>query len=920
MAASVSALLVIHFLFCLYGSLKAYTGNFDTGTVALMAVNIAHGTDYPLFWYGQHYFGALESYVAAGMMRLFGFSELSLSLSPIFFSQLWILGTYFLYKELAGKKAGLIAATVAAFSGYFQFYYDFSLTGGYAAILALGTWILWSGVRVYTRPPAPAQLWGQVLFTSLLASIGIWVHYLILPSLLVAAVYFFLHWVRSKFSLYILVSYVAGCCVAILGFLPGHIASKGYPRGPSMITSFSFSLDQLSRSMDVLFGSNFHQLFFWNFDRVLPFSMKGVYLAVLVLLGIMMFFACIEVSSRKHGRAIIISAPLLFLVFFFLMYTPHVMSTIPGSPRYVLQPWSIIICTVWSYGLLYFLRKGHWEKIIGYSLFGIWLTYQVTGSVLFVRSMAADKQQRLVRAEEIISFARKHNLQSLQLVGTNLFGYEGQVLSMLAENTIKFVHPGFERYAKNGQAVETDRQYGILCEPFNRAAVAESLRLLDVHYREIPLGGLFCFYDFQVSAHSGRALRTEKWEIAIKGQAKGRGEYLQDAVASTVVAWREKKEGSVVIDLGDVHQLNRIWLKASHVNKEGEFAGLPKRFSMEIAGSNGEFHPVLRAKNHIPVSYLNGKKVYLSGYFGLFEGFFPAESSRYVRILFPAGQRIRLSEILLFESTPEGKRMTARDEFVALDKILKQENIDLVYSDRWLSAKLLQSMNRAHPLVALPRHTYKSQADDSPSRVIIPRNGMVLAPSVEVAEYCKKILVNRFGPGVIKKYQVIGRYGLLFLNDMKRDVFHPSYLYWDGHTLVVLAWYNDLVPLKLTGSGLPAIKPVECKNKGFYYDSWTKGKGILKDLHWQVPGQVRNLVLFLSGPPMAVGDTLADHVSVQVNGQAVRFLHRKQDAWFFSLPEGISVIEEIAIKSPTFTAGPPDKRKLGLCIPVFLVE
>lgn len=78
-------MVVLYGAMCLYGSWKGFTGNFDTGTVELMAVNIAKGNDFPLFWYGLHYAGALEAYVAAAMIRLLGFSELTLTLSPIVF-------------------------------------------------------------------------------------------------------------------------------------------------------------------------------------------------------------------------------------------------------------------------------------------------------------------------------------------------------------------------------------------------------------------------------------------------------------------------------------------------------------------------------------------------------------------------------------------------------------------------------------------------------------------------------------------------------------------------------------------------------------------------------------------------------------------------------------------------------------------
>ncbi|HHB75958.1 MAG TPA: hypothetical protein ENK84_05380, partial [Desulfobulbus sp.] len=151
-------LAVLYAVMCLYGSWKGFTGNFDTGTVELMAVNIAKGDDFPLFWYGLHYAGALEAYIAAAMIRLFGFSELALTLSPITFSILWIIATSLLFTEIIDRKAGLIAAIAVIFSGYFSWYYSFALSGGYSIILALGTLIMWLGVRVYRRNPSRARL------------------------------------------------------------------------------------------------------------------------------------------------------------------------------------------------------------------------------------------------------------------------------------------------------------------------------------------------------------------------------------------------------------------------------------------------------------------------------------------------------------------------------------------------------------------------------------------------------------------------------------------------------------------------------------------------------------------------------------------------------------------------------------------
>ena len=91
------------------GSWYGYTSTFDSGTVGLMSVNIAQG-ERPLFFYGQPYFGALEAYLAALFISLFGFSEFVISLSPISFTLAWVVFTYLLFSRIHNRTAGLVAA------------------------------------------------------------------------------------------------------------------------------------------------------------------------------------------------------------------------------------------------------------------------------------------------------------------------------------------------------------------------------------------------------------------------------------------------------------------------------------------------------------------------------------------------------------------------------------------------------------------------------------------------------------------------------------------------------------------------------------------------------------------------------------------------------------------------------------------
>lgn len=885
-----------------------------------MAVNIAQGTDFPLFWYGQLYFGAVESYVAALMIKLFGFSELHMTLSPILFSQAWIVGTYLLYREVAGRKAGLIAVLVSVFPGYFLFYYNFALSGGYAIILALSVWILWSGVRVYNRPPALGWLWVQVLFTSVLAAIGIWVHYLIFPSLLVAAVYFFLHLVRQRFSPKVIFCYATGVGGALIGFLPMHLLRHYLPHGPSLISSFSFSWGQFIKSIQVLFTGNISQLLFWNFDHTLPLSMMPVYLAVAIVLLIMLALASRKLGVlMKAGQGGAALFPVLYLLFFLAMYLPHNMSLIK-APRYFFVPWSLILCTAWGYGLGFLQRRGRWQNILGIGLLCSWLVFQVSGSILFARSMVANKNHHLSNMRAVIDFAKQHGLDSVELVGSKRFGLEGQPLSMLAENRIKFVYANFERYFKNAQAMETAERYGILCPKNERLEVAESLRTLRVEFNAQDFNETTLFYDFHLLSRTGEALSPEGWKIATTGQVEGQGSFLLDHVSDSIVAWKEASEGMVEIDMGTEHPVNRLWLVTSENHDEGDSAGLPERFVVETAEDDGKYHSTLTVEKHVPGSYINGKRIFLSGFFAISECVFPSVNCRYLRMRFPKGQKIQLSELIAF--TPDNKDALERGEdiFPAIQNVLQAEHIDLTLSDRWLSGLLMKQATKDHPFPALPRFNRYSATDESPSRLVIPRRGMVIAPALAVADLCRHLLEERFGPGVIRKYEVVGDYGLLFLNDVEpAQTMGFPFLYWNGNLLENLTTFDELSSVKLPETMPFAIKPQQEKTSGFYPDAWTNGKGVVKKLDRSIPDGSRYLVLYIAYPPIKEYEDFSKQLIVSMDGQPLKYSHIERNGIYFCLPPGVSRIREIQIQSSTFYPASSDHRQLGVNVPLIMV-
>ncbi|HYA99176.1 MAG TPA: hypothetical protein VED37_03045, partial [Ktedonobacteraceae bacterium] len=82
--------------------------NADEGTMGIMGLHIAYNGEHPIFFYGQHYMGTLEAYIAAMFFHLFGASVFTLRLGPVLMFALFLTNMYLLGSLLYSKKLALI--------------------------------------------------------------------------------------------------------------------------------------------------------------------------------------------------------------------------------------------------------------------------------------------------------------------------------------------------------------------------------------------------------------------------------------------------------------------------------------------------------------------------------------------------------------------------------------------------------------------------------------------------------------------------------------------------------------------------------------------------------------------------------------------------------------------------------------------
>jgi hypothetical protein len=149
--------------------------NADEAIPGLMARHILYAGERPVFFYGQHYFGAAEAYLVAGLFAAFGFYPRLVTVPAVTASLLLIPVTYALGRTLAGRTAGLLAALPVAFAPPILAKLYANSGGGFSLAFLLHGLTLLAYLAAYLRPPGAPGLLPRAMLFSLLGGVLAWV-------------------------------------------------------------------------------------------------------------------------------------------------------------------------------------------------------------------------------------------------------------------------------------------------------------------------------------------------------------------------------------------------------------------------------------------------------------------------------------------------------------------------------------------------------------------------------------------------------------------------------------------------------------------------------------------------------------------------------------------------------------------------
>ncbi|MEH1057857.1 hypothetical protein V6U89_21945 [Micromonospora sp. CPCC 206171] len=157
--------------------------NSDEATMGLAALHIARGEDFPVFFYGQAYMGAVEAYLAAPLVALAGPSVLALRLPLLALYALFLLLSWRLTRRLGGDRwFALLVVGLLALGADRIVKNQLIAGGGYPELNPIGAGLALLTLDLVTGRPA-GRRWRLAGF-GFLAGLTVWVDPLLLPYVL----------------------------------------------------------------------------------------------------------------------------------------------------------------------------------------------------------------------------------------------------------------------------------------------------------------------------------------------------------------------------------------------------------------------------------------------------------------------------------------------------------------------------------------------------------------------------------------------------------------------------------------------------------------------------------------------------------------------------------------------------------------
>lgn len=670
----------------------------DEGTVGLMGLHAMQG-EFPIFFYGQKFMGAIEAYLYGSFFLFVGPSPLTLELLPTLLSILFILLTYLLAKRIFDFKVALCSTLLLALPPTFLMFWTHEARLHYSLILIFGNLIfLLTHKILYERSPAPQRLTSVCILLGILIGISWWTNYLVIVYLLPAVgliVY------RDRGIIFRKEFYLA-FFFCFLGSLP--LWAFNFRHDLPILgvwESTKFSLTGLSFKLKALFANALPIILGFlpplSKDK---FELIGYLILGSILLAALLFYIFRNKVGGISGSSKTKGGELLIL----LLLSTTLIDLFAGYGSWLNEPCQRYLLPLYSAVpiLVGFLLLGIWFKskplavfmtslILFFNLAGNlkhtthpfrWKdTYTIYNGWIIFDSVALGKYRDNEKKEAGLIHFLKTNGYSYIYAGEEL----RKKLTFKSRESIIFSDPYQEIYLKYADLVDGALNPAYLFEK-EKPLFEDNLKAIGAQYRKINLGNGFILYgDFAPSFAGERMLPGGLW----KGFSNSRSSPVHYAFDRDVgTAW--KTEGPqdpgtyYSLDLGKIETINKI----SYI--PDSYRDVPVGYQVAVSRDGNNWRLVSQVSQYWGPFFWSGTHPMVKIRRGRLESVFEPIPARFIKLLLTGKDKNRpwsINEMVVF--SPDKERTFSypdRKDIQALLSFLEAQRLNFVYADHWLSA------------------------------------------------------------------------------------------------------------------------------------------------------------------------------------------------------------------------------------------
>jgi hypothetical protein len=683
--------------------------NRDSVVMPLMGRHMLEKGEFPIFYYGQDWFGSLSAMVhAAVFLVLGGAPPWSVHVAPLLFFLGFCLVLYLLTRDALGPAVALWALAWNIVTPVRLSEFATLPHGGYIEGLMLGTVVLWLSVRL-VRARGRWREGGYYALLGFAGGLAWWTSPLVVYQVLAGGAYVVM---RERAA-----AVVQGALLSVPAFFLG-AAPFFYYYAVDPYSSLSnlgggHALSQVPTGLRLLFAERLPQYLDWDlFGLAIPF---GLAIAAVAYGWATLFFLWkLRGSFRADhplGHAAVF--PILFLVFVLLFAaSSHVER---AAPHYAL-PLSSFFPVALGFWLV--RSAGSWRLAAGTGCAALFLLHAWTSASWVVNNAPqAEASMRgllhLIRDLEAKGVKRLYVPTVFGSEPLNFYGRDILASLMTAE-----------RYPPNLDALERDPEPAFLY-PRGADSLPRTLEVLGASYETVPVDSQDLIRPVRGPDRRYRQVPA----VALRATASHAAGAMQQALDRDMDSFwmsdEHKRPGMwVELDLGRPLTVGmvRLWNRGEH---HGNYA-MDLRVETSVDGTVWREAVKRSATDYF---YWSGPRVYAWEWGYRWEARFPPVEARFVKITQYEDDRRSpwaIAESYVYEDLGARAPGWTGEEDVL--RRIRDLGLDRVYADRWMSARIAESSQERIETVTPFTNAIAAFYVRLKSRVIQwgPRTGFVL--------------------------------------------------------------------------------------------------------------------------------------------------------------------------------------------------